>query len=174
MGADTYESTVTLKLDPNSPHSDQDREIRQKAVMHAYTLLEDLALVDGQAKNMMDQLKNSSKGASKKLAKKLNDLAIRLETIHKVLVATKEGAITGEEQIREQIGEVYGNMMAYLGRPTDSQLEVLQTLQASVDKYSAQVNTIFLEEIPALNKEMNREKIGVLKILPKEELMKEN
>jgi len=43
-----------------------------------------------------------------------------------------------------------------------------------VDKYSAQVNTIFLEEIPALNKEMNRENIGVLKILPKEELMKEN
>ena len=75
-------------------------------------------------------------------------------------MATKEGAITGEEQIREQIGEVYGNMMAYLGRPTDSQLEALQTLQASVDKYSAQVNTIFLEEIPALNYEMNREKIG--------------
>ena len=173
MGNETYESTVTLKLDPNSPHSDQDREIRQKAVMHAYTLLEDLAVVDGQTKDMMDQLNKNAKAASKKLAKKLTDLATRLETIHKALVATKEGAITGEEQIREQIGEVYGNMMAYLGRPTDSQLEELQSLQALVDKYSAQVNTIFMEEIPALNSALTREKIGNLKILPKEELMKE-
>ena len=44
--------------------------------------------------------------------------------LRKKIVATKEGgAITGEERLRENLADLYGNVNGYDGRPSQTQLE---------------------------------------------------
>jgi hypothetical protein len=43
--------------------------------------------------------------------------------LRKKIVATKEGgAITGEQRLREYLTELYGNVLGYEGRPTQTQV----------------------------------------------------
>jgi hypothetical protein len=62
-------------------------------------------------------------------------ISIKLEKIRKELVATKEGlGITGEERIREKLSELYGSIVGYDGRPTDSQIDRIKGLEFRIDQ----------------------------------------
>ena len=51
-------------------------------------------------------------------------LADQVDALRKKIVATKEGgAITGEERLREYLDDLYGNVVFYEGRPSQTQLE---------------------------------------------------
>ena len=41
------------------------------------------------------------------------------------MMATKVGRITGEKRLRERLGDIYGGVMGYDGKPTRSQIEAL-------------------------------------------------
>ena len=44
--------------------------------------------------------------------------------MRKKIVATKEGGmITGEERLRENLADLYGNVIGYEGRPSQTQVE---------------------------------------------------
>ena len=47
-----------------------------------------------------------------------------VDTFRKKIVATKEGgAITGEERLREFLADLYGNVVGFEGRPSQTQVE---------------------------------------------------
>ncbi|HSP32691.1 MAG TPA: hypothetical protein VLU46_00065, partial [Thermoanaerobaculia bacterium] len=51
-------------------------------------------------------------------------LASDLDAMRKKIVATKEGGmITGEERLRENVAELYGDVNRYEGRPTQMQAD---------------------------------------------------
>ena len=61
--------------------------------------------------------------ANDPLRRQLEQLAESVDKIRGKIVATKEGgAITGEERLREFLGDLYGDVNGYEGRPTDSQV----------------------------------------------------
>src|SRR5260370_33616889 len=56
------------------------------------------------------------------LRPQLQQVAGKCDEFRSKIVATKEGGmVTGEERIREHIGQVYGSVVTYEGRPTDYQ-----------------------------------------------------
>ena len=62
--------------------------------------------------------------ASDKLKARLVSASASLDDLRKKIVATKEGGmITGEERLREFLAELYGSVVGYEGRPTDSQVQ---------------------------------------------------
>ena len=53
-------------------------------------------------------------------------------------VATAEGYVAGEERLREKLGNLYGAVNQYEGRPTNSQIGALAELQKEVDRIETQ------------------------------------
>jgi hypothetical protein len=58
------------------------------------------------------------------LKDQLNGLLKKLDDFRSTLVSVKEGGmITGEKKLREYLGDLYGSVNGYSGRPTQSQIE---------------------------------------------------
>ena len=120
---DTLSSTVTLVPDPREKHTAEDRALQQSTVRELYAMLETLTYVADAVVDARTQTdaRLAKLGKDDPLAKKLGALSGKLDQLHKSLVATREGRITGEEQLREKLGVLYGAVNGYDGRPSESQ-----------------------------------------------------
>ena len=170
---EVYETKIRIRPDPKSMYSLQDRQIRQKAVMKGYNLLQSLAYSDRQAREVRDQAKNLAKTASKSFAKQLMAVSVLMDTLHCRIVSTREGKITGEEKLREKIAFIYGSIMSYPGKPTDSQLQGMDLLAKESEKVQNEVSSIISDQLPVLNKELVKEKKAEIKIISQEDFLKE-
>lgn len=172
-GENTYETKIHIKLNPDSPHSNEDRQLRQKTVNQAYGLLETLSFIDKQVTDIMDKAKKSAEGSSKSLKKKLLNLSGKMDAMHKELVATKEGNITGEEKLREKIAQMYGYIVFYKGKPTDSQMARLNDLEKEMNVQNESLQKIKQTELVKLNKLLVKAGKEEIKVITKEEYFKE-
>jgi hypothetical protein len=59
--------------------------------------------------------------------------------------------ITGEKKLREYLGELYGSVNGYSGRPTQSQIESTALLLKKLDDAGALFKSITATQVPALN-----------------------
>lgn len=149
-GNNTVEGALILKVHPFNKHSQEDLDLQYETSMKLHALHEELAfLVENINKVQQDaqKLADESK-ADKDLVK---ELVGKLEDIRKTLVATKEGRITGEVQLREKIGEVYMSVAGYNGRPTDSQLERIPALENEVAAARKNAEEIYSKYLAKLN-----------------------
>ncbi len=170
--SDAYEGTVELRLDPDSPYSDEDRMIRIKTINQGYKMLEDLAFTDAKAVNIMKdarKLAEETKGATRK---QLIQLADRLEEMHQEMVETKVGGISGEEKLRGKIAILYATPILFQGRPTDSQINGLNDLKKEVDAMEQKLDETFNKTLPKLNQTLQKQGKKPLTILTKEEFEK--
>jgi photosystem II stability/assembly factor-like uncharacterized protein len=110
----TYTSKIELVGDPLLPHTAEDRRIQHETLMRVYNSLERLADLDAQV------------------------VKAKRDDLHKRLVATRPGLVTGEEQLREQLASLYSEISRYGGRPTRSQIERAGTLEAELKKAEAE------------------------------------
>jgi photosystem II stability/assembly factor-like uncharacterized protein len=173
-GSKSYESEIELILNPDSEHSDEDRKVRLHNLMKAYNLLEELAYIDKQFTDISDHIEKYSDKLSKKDKKKLSALADICTEYHKILVATKKGNITGEEQMREKLGELYGFIMFYRGKPTNSQIDALELLEKELKKIEAELETIKKNDLVAVNAIFEKNEIKQIELISKEAFLKED
>jgi len=172
-GDKIYEGKLKLIYDPKLPYSAEDRLIQHQAVMKLYNMQEKLAeIVDAvigardKAREVSNKLKKSDP-----LGKDLNKFADKLDKFHKTLVATKEGFLTGEEQLREKVVDLYGAISSYGGRPTQSQMLRLELLNKEIKKAYETLLAIVKKDLPSINsklKEKNIQEITLKNISPPE------
>ena len=170
-GTETYESQIQLKADPTVPYSAEDRKVQFETSMKLYQMQERLAFLADQITNVRDQAKDRA-GKLKKndgLAKKLSTFANQLDMLHKSIVATREGYLTGEEQLRERVVELYLFVSLHAGRPTQSQLGRLTVLTGELDKANAKYEAIVGKELNPLNTQLTAKKLEPIQIMTKEE-----
>lgn len=120
----------TLKNNPDSPYSSEDRKLQSESVMILFGMQEELTGLIGKVKNRIDSLDTIIKTVNEE--NKKNEITLvreKYNDFYKSLIATKEGGITGEEKLREKIGGLYISVNSYLGRPTDSQLQGIKKLK---------------------------------------------
>ena len=124
-GDKSYEEKLNIGLDPRDPFTLADRKAQFDAAMKVSDLFGRMTDLDFRIMAVRDGAKARAAQAKDDpaLAKQLNALADKADTIRKEIVATKEGgAITGEEREREYLDDVYGAIANYEGAPTDYQL----------------------------------------------------
>jgi hypothetical protein len=101
---------------------------------------------------------------------RLNGLAQRLEDFRSTLVSVKEGGmITGEKKLREDLGELYGAVNQYSGRPTQSQIESTSVLQKKLDDAGAKFQSIITTDLPSLNSVLQGKNLEALKAMSRED-----
>ncbi|HEY6248566.1 MAG TPA: glycosyl hydrolase [Candidatus Angelobacter sp.] len=171
-GSQTYTSKLVLVPDPRSHYSQPDRDLQQQTVLRLYKELEHLtyvadAVVDArdQARKRLAQISSGDPAVSS-----LQRLADSMEALRSRLVAVKEGgAITGEEKLREKIGDLYGSINEYDGRPTQSQLDGVQTVLALLNQAEADFQKILATELPAINTTLEKQRLQPIKPLIRED-----
>jgi photosystem II stability/assembly factor-like uncharacterized protein len=170
---DSIETKIKLLPDPKSIFSIEDRTIRQNVLMKAYHMLESLAYLDRQVKEIRDKSTAASIGSPNLLAKKLHAIASQMDTLHVKMVSVKEGKVTGEEKLREKIGFIYGSVMSFPGRPTDSQIAGLDLLSDEVNSTKIKINQILSTDLESINKELVLQNKPAIKVISEEDFMKE-
>jgi len=170
-GTETYESQIALGPDPTVPYSAEDRKIQFETSMTLYRMQERLAYLADQMTGARDQARDRAKKlkGGDELAKALNGFADRLDALHKTIVATREGYLTGEEQTRERAVELYLFVSFHAGRPTESQLGRVDVLNKELDQANTKYDGIIGKELSALNSRLAAKKLEPIKPMTKEE-----
>ena len=74
-------------------------------------------------------------------------------------MATKEGgAITGEERLRENLADLYGNVNNYEGRPSETQIERADAIGRELADVVTNFDSWLTKEMPGLNSELAKRK----------------
>ena len=109
------------------------------------------AIITIRDKAPMDAAKLDAKDP---LQAQLLSLAQSLDAIRGKIVATKEGgAITGEERLREYLGDLYGDV-AGMKAPTEEQLARADVMGHQLDEVVAAFNQFAASELPGINSKL--------------------
>jgi photosystem II stability/assembly factor-like uncharacterized protein len=170
-GKDTTSGSIQLVGDPMSPHSAEDRQLQQKTVMRLYHMQEDMAFVAEAVAGARDQARDRAKKISgdEKLAAGLEELAGRLDTLYHRLVATKEGFLARDEQLRERVIDLYSSVSDYGGRPSNSQLARMKTLELDIDEANREFQSIMSAQLTKVNADLQGKSQEPIRMLTREE-----
>jgi hypothetical protein len=75
----------------------------------------------------------------------------------------------GEKKLRENLGELYGAVNGYSGRPTQSQIESTTVLLKKLDESGAQFQSIATSQVPPLNTALQGKQLEPLKATSRED-----
>jgi len=132
-------------------------------------MLGQLTYVSDATVDLRDQARQrSAQAKDRKLKSQLDSLATELDDFHSTLVSVKEGGmITGEHKLRENIGELYGGVNGFEGKPTRSQSERTAVLQAQLDDATAKFQKF--SDLTKVNGDLSRAKLEELKPMSKDD-----
>ncbi|MCS6805308.1 MAG: glycosyl hydrolase [Acidobacteriota bacterium] len=168
----TYTTQLTLVPDPRSTHSREDRLAQYELVMKLYDLLGRLTYVVETITQAREQARERANKlpATDPLRKRLEELTKSVEAIRAKLVATREGGgITGEQKLRERLGDLYGNVNGYEGRPTQSQVRHAAALEKELDAVVAEFDAVITKELLPINAALEKKKLDPIKLMTKAE-----
>lgn len=172
-GEETYTAALQLVGDPMLPHAAEDRKLQQVTVMKLYRALEQLAFIDGAITDARDQARDRSRKLKDAETKPFTAFADKLEALHGTLTATKEGGmLTGEERLREMLGELYGEVSRYGGRPTQSQVDRTAVLDQEVVKAGQDFDGAVAANLDSLNTKLKAKGLEPMRRMTKEEFDK--
>ena len=125
-GQAVYTTKLALVPDPRSKYTAAERQAQFALSMKLYDLLGEMSSavdrING-ARTALEQ-RAASLPASDPLAERLRAASAQVDEMRRKIVATKEGGmITGEERLRENLSDLYGNVVGYEGRPTQTQID---------------------------------------------------
>jgi photosystem II stability/assembly factor-like uncharacterized protein len=174
-GDQTYTEQLTVAIDPRAKYSIEERKAQFDLSMKVYRELEHMTYGVTAIEGVRNAANTRAERMPEKdpLRKQLQDLASECDALRSKIVATKEGGmITGEERIREHLGQLYGAVTGYDGKPTDYQVARTESLghelQDVIDDFQKKTS----EELPRINAALKKKKAEVIAVLTEAEWQK--
>jgi photosystem II stability/assembly factor-like uncharacterized protein len=160
-----YASNITVVPDPRSPHSAADRAAQYQLSLKLADLLnrmtDDVLRINGMRQALEARAAKLPAGDS--LAVRLRTAAGTVDSLRKKIVATTEGgAITGEERLRENLADLYGNVVSYEGRPAETQVQRAEAIAHELADVVQGFDTWAGKQVPALNAQLAARKLAPL------------
>jgi photosystem II stability/assembly factor-like uncharacterized protein len=171
-GDNTYEGEVAIRPDPRSPHTAEDRRLAQLTSLRLYRLLEDLTYLVETAIELRDaaQAVAADLDESSGLGRRLTAYADDLETFRTDLVQSSEGGLDrSADKLRERMGNLFGAVSGYDGRPTDSQQARTEALEEEMTGVRARFDDLVGARLTELNAALAEREIEPLSLTTREE-----
>jgi photosystem II stability/assembly factor-like uncharacterized protein len=137
-----YRTTIDVIPDTTLGHNQEHSQQQFTLVQNMYAVYEDLAVTAERVQSVMNSIEGSVETAKDTIL--LNDLV----DLNKTLVNTKQGIVTGEEQLREKLASLYGEVNGYLGRPGLMQQRLFDELKARIQKASDRCEQLVAGRLP--------------------------
>jgi len=113
-------------------------------------IVDNILYVQKEAQKIIDEKKGDVDAAK--------ELIDKLETIRKTLVATKEGGfLTGEQQLREKISDVYTTVVYFNGKPNVSVMQRIPGLEGEIKDADNKTNEVFGKYLNKLGIKLNKQ-----------------
>jgi photosystem II stability/assembly factor-like uncharacterized protein len=172
-GDQTYTEQLNVAMDPRAKYSLEDRKAQFDLSMKVYKVLEHMTYgveaiegVRDAANARVGKLAGAKVAEKDTLRQQLQKLAADCDALRSKIVATKEGGmITGEERIRELLGQLYGAVTGYDGKPTDYQVARTQSLGHELEDVVVDFQKLTQKELPGINAGLKRRKLDAIKVL---------
>jgi hypothetical protein len=169
-GDQSYTQQLNVVMDPRATYTLADRKAQFDLSMKVYNLLEHMTW----GVEAIEGVRNAANARAVKLPEKdllrkqLQQFAGDCDELRAKIVATKEGGmITGEERIRELIGELYGNVTGYDGRPTDYQIVRTESLGHELQDVIDNFQKLTQKDLPGINGSLKKKKMEMI-VVPSE------
>jgi hypothetical protein len=148
-----YKTPLKITLDPRVKFTIAERQAEFDLAMKLYNLLGTMTdavdRINGTRLSLDDR---AMKTTDVSLKSKLSSASSRVEELRRKIVATKEGgAITGEERLREFLAGLYGDVIGYEGRPSQTQMERADSLARELADVIKSFDDWAARELPAIN-----------------------
>lgn len=170
-----YTTPLHVVIDPRATYTADDRKAQFALAMKVYDLM-------GEMKYAVDRINGvrlalddraAKLPASDALAKPLRTASSQVDELRKKIVATKEGGmITGEERLRENLGDLYFGVTFYEGRPSQAQVERADALGRELGDVVKQFDDWTAKELPRINSSLEGKKLEPVKAITREEWQK--
>ena len=166
-GDHVYSEKLNVVLDPRARYSIEDRKAQFDLVMKIHRSIEHMTYTVDALEAVRDaaQERAAKLAASNPLRTRLQALGAKCEELRSKIVATKEGgAITGEERIRELLGQLYGNVNNYEGRPTEYQAARADSLAHELEDVVSEFQKLAQAELAAINPGLKKNKLEAISV----------
>jgi photosystem II stability/assembly factor-like uncharacterized protein len=174
-GDNVYTEQLNVVLDPRAKFSLEDRKAQFALVMKIYHTIEHMTY----SVEAIEGVRNAANARAAKLPEKdplrkqLQDLAAKCDEMRSKIVATKEGGmITGEERIRELLGQLYGTVNGYEGRPGEYQAAREESLAHELEDVIGDFQKLTQKELPGINAGLKKKKAEAITVLTEAEWQK--
>ena len=167
-----YTTQLNVVPDPRSMATAEDLKSQFDLSMKLYNLLNEMTFAVDRINGVRTALDADAAKLPENdaIAKRLRTASSQVDEIRKKIVATKEGGmITGEERLRENLGDLYGGVIFYEGRPTqmqqmrtDALMKELTDVVASFDAWSA-------KELPRINADLGKKNLQTIQPIARDQ-----
>ena len=171
-GKNVYTTQLQVRMDPRSKHTPEDRRAQFDLSMKLYNLLGDMTFAVDRINGVRLALDADAAQlpANDPLAARLRAASAQVDELRRKIVATKEGgAITGEERLRENLADLYGNVINYEGRPAQTQVERTDAIGRELADVVRDFDAWLAKEMASLNADLSAKQLQPLKPLTREQ-----
>jgi photosystem II stability/assembly factor-like uncharacterized protein len=167
-GDKVYTEQLNVTLDPRAKFSLDDRKAQFDLSMKLYKTIEHMTYAVDAIQGVRNAANDRAAKVPEKdiLRKQLDALSAQCDALRSKIVATKEGGmITGEERIREHLGQVYGAVTGYEGRPTEYQAARSESLAHELEDVIGEFRKLTDKELPIANAGLKKKKAEAITVL---------
>jgi photosystem II stability/assembly factor-like uncharacterized protein len=167
-----YTTKLQVMTDPRSQHTLEDRRAQFDLSMKLYNLLGDMTFAVDRINGVRLALDRAAAKLSAKdpLVARLRAASAQVDELRRKIVATKEGgAITGEERLRENLADLYGNVNGYEGRPAQTQVERTDAIARELADIVRDFDAWLAKEMPGINSSLTAKQLGAITPLTRRE-----
>jgi len=157
-----YTTPLEVVSDPRSKHSAADRQAQWDLANKLYTQLGEMTFAVDRINGVRTALDDraSKLPATDALTKRLHAASSDVDTLRRKIVATKEGGmITGEERLRENLTDLYGNVNFYEGRPSQAEADRTEALGRELADVVHDFDAWTAKELPSINAALAKKKL---------------
>jgi len=152
-----YTTPLQLVSDPRETHTIADRRAQFALATRIASMLSDMTFTVERMNAVRSDLEDraSKLPAGDALAQKLRDASGAADVLRRKIVATKEGGmITGEERLRENLTDLYSNVIFYDGRPSQMELDRTDAIGRELSDIVVAFDAWSAKDLAALNAEL--------------------
>ena len=166
-GDNVFTAPLKVILDPRVKFTEADRKAQFDLAMKLYNLLGHMSWGVSSIEHVRDSAnaRAAKLGANEPLRARLQKLAEQCDGLRSRIVATREGGmITGEERIRERVGQVYGDVNQYEGRPSQDQVQRTDSLTRELEDVIHDFQSLTAKELATLNPALKKKKLDAIDV----------
>ena len=172
-----YTTPLQVIADPRSTHTAEDRRAQFDLSMKLYDLLGNMTYSVERINGIRLALEDRAAKlpANDPLGNRLRSASTAVDVLRKKIVATTEGgAITGEERLRENLADLYSNVVFYEGRPSQAQTQRTDVLARELADVVKDFESWLGKEMAGINSELSRKKLETITPLTREDWEKKD
>lgn len=169
---EVYTTQLQVMPDPRAKHTPQDRKAQFDLSMKLYNALGEMTFATDRINNLRLALdeRASRLPSDDPLRQRLETASAQVDELRRKIVATKEGGmITGEERLRENLSDLYGNVVFYEGRPSQTQVERTEALARELTDVVKDFDAWTAKELAGINAALAKKKLAQIKPITREE-----